>query len=114
MTHGHRSVSAAGRRRACDPDRSRGVIVARRSRATPAAEPADPALLPAAEPAAGARCRVLPDVLRLAVLVEARRPELTPDARSLEAAPLGVRHVDVVVIDPHGPGAQSARDPLGS
>ena len=52
--------------------------------------------------------RVLPDVLGLAVLVEAARPELAADARLLEAAPLGLRQVRVVVVDPDRAVAQPA------
>ena len=58
--------------------------------------------------------RVLPDVLGLAVLVEAGRAELAADARLLEAAPLGLRQVRVVVVDPDRPVAQAAGDPLGA
>ena len=67
----------------------------------------------ASEPAAGLRIGVLPDVLRLAVLVEAARTELAADARLLEPAPLRLRQVRVVVVDPDGPVAESRRDALG-
>src|SRR5215208_2245462 len=51
-------------------------------------------------------------MLRFAVLVESRRTELAADPRLFEAAPLGLRHVRVVVVDPHGPVAESCGDPL--
>ena len=40
-------------------------------------------------------------MLRLPVLVEARRAELAADARLLEAAPLGLRHGTVWINDYH-------------
>ena len=70
--------------------------------------------LSAAEPAARAGRRVLPDVLGLAVLVEAARAELAADPRSLVAAPLGLRDVDVVVVDPDRPVAEASGDALGT
>ena len=45
----------------------------------------------AAEPACGTRCRVLPDVLGLTVLVQTAGAKFPSDARLLEAAPLGLR-----------------------
>ena len=45
----------------------------------------------AAEPACGTRCRVLPDVLGLTVLVQTAGAKFPPEARLLEAAPLGLR-----------------------
>ncbi len=39
-------------------------------------------------------------------------PSSRPDAGLLVAAPLGLRHVRVVVVDPHGAHAQPVRDPL--
>ena len=68
----------------------------------------------AAEPAARAGLRVLPDVLGLAVFVEAGRAELAADPGLLEAAPLGLRQVRVVVVDPDRPVAQPRGDPLGA
>src|SRR5688500_4641643 len=54
----------------------------------------------ALEPAARSRCRVLVDVLGLAVLVEAGRAQLPADAGLLEPTPFGLGHVRVVVVDP--------------
>src|SRR5256885_13914329 len=56
---------------------------------------------------------VLPDVFDLAVFVQPGRPELAPDAGLLEATPLRLRDVGVVVVDPDRPVAQPLRDPLG-
>ena len=86
---------AAGRATAHDDD-----VVPVRIRA----HPAEPALL--------GRADVVPDVLGLAVLVEAGGPELAADAGLLEAAPLGLRHVRVVVVDPDRAHPQPGRDPL--
>ena len=58
------------------------------------------------------RADVLPDVLGLAVLRQPGRSELAPDAGLLEAAPLGLRHVGVVVVDPHRAVPQPPRHPL--
>src|SRR6478735_1493004 len=59
-----------------------------------------PALGLVLEPVLDGRPQVVPDVLGLAVLVEARLAELTTHARLLVAAPLGLRDVRVVVVDP--------------
>src|SRR4029453_7217598 len=67
----------------------------------------------ATEPVLGAGAKVLPDVLGLAVLVQSGRAELAADAGPAEAAPLGLRQVGVVVVDPHRPVPQPGRDPLG-
>src|SRR5271169_569284 len=65
------------------------------------------------EPARGGRVRVVVDVLLLLVLVQARGAELAADAGPAEAAPLGLRQVGVVVVDPHRAVPQRAGDPLG-
>src|SRR6476660_9467355 len=82
----------------------------RRRRPGPPGAPSDSA----PEPARRAGVRVLPDVLGLAVLVEAAGPELATDPRLLEAAPLGLRQVGVVVVDPDRPVAEPGGDPLGA
>src|SRR5690348_10496128 len=64
------------------------------------------------EPAGGGRCEVGPDVLGLAVLLEAGEAELASGAGLLEAAPLGLRYVGVVVVDPHRAEPESAGDAL--
>src|ERR671919_3244863 len=56
---------------------------------------------------------VLPDVLGLAVLVQARRAELAADARLLVAAPLGLWDIGMVVVDPHRAVLKAAGDTLG-
>src|SRR3954465_14298751 len=56
---------------------------------------------------------VVPDVLGLAVLVEPGRAELAADAGPAEAAPLGLRYVGMVVVDPHRAVPQPVGDPLG-
>ena len=66
------------------------------------------------EPARGPGCRVLPDVLGLTVLVQTARAKFPADPRLLEAAPLGLRQVRVVVVDPDRPVAQPAGDALGA
>ena len=68
----------------------------------------------AAEPAGRAGRGVLPDVLGLAVFVEAAGAELAADAGLLEAAPLGLRQVGVVVVDPDRAVAQPRGHPLGA
>ena len=68
----------------------------------------------AAEPAARARFRVLPDVLGFAIFVEPGRTELAADPRLLEAAPFRLGQVRVVVVDPDRPVAQAGGDPLGA
>src|SRR4029079_4238525 len=55
---------------------------------------------------------VVPDVLGLAVLLETRATELAADARLLVDAPLGLRDVRVVVVDPDRAHAQPAGDAL--
>ena len=64
------------------------------------------------EPPRRCRCRVLPDVLRLTVLVQTARAKFPTDAGLLEAAPLGLGQVGVVVVDPDRPVAKSAGDAL--
>src|ERR1700709_226846 len=54
----------------------------------------------APEPVRGGRGDVVPDVLGLEVLLEARTAELAADARLLVAAPLGLRDGGVVSVDP--------------
>src|SRR4051794_10317756 len=71
-----------------------------------------PSVLSAVEPALGLRVDVVPDVLGLAILVETRAAELTADAGLLVAAPLGLGHVGVVVVDPDRPHPQPAGDAL--
>ena len=61
----------------------------------------------------GAGSDVLPDVLGLAVLVQAGRAQLPADAGLLEAAPLRLRHVGVVVVDPDRAVRAAARRPAG-
>ena len=56
---------------------------------------------------------VVPDVLGLAVLVETRLAELAADAGLLVAAPLRLRDVGVVVVDPDRAHPQPAGDALG-
>src|SRR4051812_23153351 len=68
----------------------------------------------AAEPAHRAGPQVLVDMLGLAVLVQARRAQLTADAGLTEAAPFGLREVGVEVVDPHGAVAQPRGDPAGA
>ena len=64
------------------------------------------------EPARRTGCGVLPDVLRLTVLVETARAKFPADAGLLETAPLRLRQVAVVVVDPDRPVAEPAGDPL--
>src|SRR5690606_40699313 len=64
------------------------------------------------EPAHRSRVDVVVDVLGLAVFVETVRSEFPPDAGFTEAAPFGLRHVRVKVVDPHGSVTQSVRHPL--
>src|SRR5258707_9137808 len=63
------------------------------------------------EPARGRRVRVVVDVLLLLVLVQARRAELAADAGPAEPAPLRLRQVGVVVVDPHRAVPPRAGDP---
>ena len=65
-----------------------------------------------AEPVLGLGGDVVPDVLGLAVLLEADVAELAADAGLLVAAPLGLGDVRVVVVDPHRAHAQPGRDAL--
>ncbi len=65
------------------------------------------------EPAGRPRCRVLPDVLGLTVLVETGRAELPADPGALEAAPFCLRQVRVVVVDPDRPVRAAGRRPAG-
>src|SRR5580765_3037899 len=67
-----------------------------------------------AEPAGRCRLGVLVNVLDLAVLVEAGRAQFPPDPGLLEAAPLGLRDVGVVVVDPDRPVAKRGGDTLGA
>src|SRR4029078_13683313 len=60
------------------------------------------------EPVLGGGGDVVPDVLRLALLLEPRPTELAADSGLLVAAPLGLRDVRVVVVDPHRAHAQPA------
>src|SRR3954470_7035726 len=64
------------------------------------------------EPALLGRADVVPDVLGLAVLRQPGLAELAPEARLFVTAPLGLRHVRVVVVDPDRAHPQPARDPL--
>src|ERR1700733_2620478 len=68
----------------------------------------------AGEPAGGPGAGVVVDVLALLVLLQAGRAELTADARTPEAAPLGLWQVRVGVVEPARAGPQRARPPLGA
>src|SRR5437870_1660616 len=60
--------------------------------------------------ATGGRLReVNPDGLGLGVVLEARRPQLTPEPRFLEAAERQRRVEEVVGVDPYGARADCAR-----
>src|SRR5262245_46277604 len=61
-----------------------------------------------------ARPDVLPDVLDLPVLVEAGWPKFAADPGLLVSAPLGLRHVRVVVVDPDGAVAKPPGNPLSA
>src|SRR5215470_694266 len=65
------------------------------------------------EPVGGTRVDVVVDVFLLLVFLQAGRAELTPDARLAEAAPLGLRQVGMVIVDPHRAVAQRACHPFG-
>src|SRR5690349_22781806 len=67
----------------------------------------------AGEPACGSRARVVVDVLFLLVLLQPGGAELAADTRLAEAAPLGLRQVGVVVVDPHRAVAERAGHPFG-
>src|SRR5580692_198325 len=69
-------------------------------------------LLPG-EPVRGRGAGVVVDVLLLLVFLQARGAELTADAGLAETAPLGLRQVRVVVVDPHRAVAQRAGHPFG-
>src|SRR5690242_1951385 len=56
---------------------------------------------------------VVVDVLFLLVLLQPGGPELAADARLAEAAPLGLRQVRMVVVDPHRAVAECAGHPFG-
>src|SRR3954453_11171182 len=68
----------------------------------------------ACEPADRLRRQVLVDVLALAVLGESGGAELAAHSALSEAAPLRLREVGVEVVDPDGPGAETAGDPAGT
>src|ERR1700683_4670978 len=68
----------------------------------------------AGEPTGGPGGDVVVDVLALLVPLQAGRAELTADARTPEAAPLGLWQVRVVVVDPDRAVPQRARHPLGA
>src|ERR1700749_4916489 len=78
---------------------------------TPAPAPPDRPL--AGEPARGSRARVVVNVLFLLVLLQPGRTELAADARLAEAAPLGLRQVGGVVVDPHRAVAERPGPPFG-
>src|SRR5262245_25807231 len=65
------------------------------------------------EPSFGPWIGVLPDVLDFAVFVESDAAEFATVAGALHAAPFGLRHVGVVVVDPDGSVPQPVRDALG-
>src|SRR6478609_6170519 len=67
----------------------------------------------AGEPVRGRRARVVVDVLLLLVLLQPGGAELAADARLAEAAPLGLRQVRVVVVDPHRAVAERPGHPFG-
>src|SRR5262249_15062406 len=67
----------------------------------------------AGEPVRGSRARVVVDVLFLLVLLQPGGAELAADTRLAEAAPLGLRQVGVVVVDPHRAVAERAGHPFG-
>src|SRR6516164_8403140 len=73
-----------------------------------------PALHPSpGEPVRGRGAHVVIDVLLLLVFLQAGGAELTADARLAEAAPLGLRQVGVIVVDPHRAVAQRGGHPFG-
>ena len=78
----------------------------------PGADPGDRRSALAGEPAGDGRLGVLVDVLGLGVLLEAGGAELAPEPGHLEAAPLRLRQVGVVVVDPDRAVAQCAGDPV--
>src|SRR5450755_827356 len=72
------------------------------------------AVISAPEPMGRSWGDVLVDVLRLPILVETGRAELTTDARLLEATPLRLGKIRMIVVDPNGSMPKSPGNPLAA
>src|SRR5215212_7231922 len=68
---------------------------------------------PTAEPVCCCRRQIPPDVFGLAVLRETVMAELTSETGLLVTAPLRLRHVGVIVVDPYRSGVQTGRHSIG-